>query len=212
MLNQTESLDIYYNLATGYLLTNFNRDTLNNPILIQYAAKSGVLETEYRWRREQIKPKLDVSYNFLSASDRATTLLLNSINYKWGASLSFPLFFRNPVNESKIAKLGLKNNQFELQNKSNQISAKLGYISQSVALLIDQLSNAEKSVRYSKQLVEAERVKFFNGESSLFILNARETKWFETELKLLEYKMKLINLVLYTIHLRGNLNYELIQK
>ena len=153
-----------------------------------------------------------MSYNFLSASDRATTLLLNSNNYKWGASLSFPLFFRNPVNESKIAKLGLKNNQFELQNKSNQISAKLGYISQSVALLIDQLSNAEKSVRYSKQLVEAERVKFFNGESSLFILNARETKWFETELKLLEYKMKLINLVLYTIHLRGNLNYELIQK
>lgn len=212
LLNQTDSIDIYYKLATAYLLSNFNRDTLNNPILNQYTAKSGVLETEYRWRREQIKPKLDVSYNFLSTSNQATAPLFNSNNYKWGASLSFPLFLRNPVNESKIAKIDFKNNQFELQNKSNQINAKLGYISQSVALLIDQLNNAEKSVRFSKQLVEAERIKFFNGESSLFILNARETKWFETELKLLEYKMKLINLVLYTIHLRGNLNYELIQR
>ena len=72
-----------------------------------------------------------------------------------------------------------------------------------------QLQNADRSAKYSKQLVEAERLKFENGESSLFLLNTRENKWLETELKLAEYKLKFIKTVLNIIYLNGNLDYKL---
>jgi outer membrane protein TolC len=82
-------------------------------------------------------------------------------------------------------------------------------LKQNISLLAEQLQNAERSVKYSKQLVEAEKLKFTNGESSLFILNARENKWLESELKLSEYKLKFIKTVLNIIYLKGNLNYQL---
>lgn len=108
-----------------------------------------------------------------------------------------------------MAKLNSQNNSFELANKSIELDFKLNALKQNIGLLAEQLQNAERSVKYSKQLVEAEKLKFTNGESSLFILNARESKWLESELKLSEYKLKFIKTVLNIIYLKGNLNYVL---
>jgi len=52
-------------------------------------------------------------------------------------------------------------------------------------------------------------MKFNNGESSLFILNSRESKWLESELKFAEYELKFIKTVLNIIYLKGTLNYQL---
>ena len=68
--------------------------------------------------------------------------------------------------------------------------------------------NAEKSVRYSKVLVEAEKQKFSLGESSLFLINTREAKWLESELKLAEYKLKFVKATLQVIYLNGDLAYQ----
>lgn len=202
-----DSLDDTYERAKSVMLKKLAEDSLNNPILMQYKAKQNVLEVEKRYKKELIKPKLDVSYNFLSNNQDSYAPVLSPNNYKWGASLSFPLFLRNSRNEYKLAGINARNNSYDLKYKENELERKQMYLKQSTTVLILQLQNAERSAKYSKLLVEAERLKFENGESSLFMLNTRESKWLESELKLAEYKLKFIKSLLNIIHLNGNLNY-----
>ncbi|MBK6833372.1 MAG: TolC family protein [Bacteroidetes bacterium] len=82
-------------------------------------------------------------------------------------------------------------------------------IKQAIFILRDQVSFAEKNVRYSKQLLEAEKLKFDSGESSLFLLNTRENKWLESELKLAEYRTKFIKTVFELVYVKGSINYKL---
>ena len=58
-------------------------------------------------------------------------------------------------------------------------------------------------------MVIAEKIKFDNGESSLFLINTRETKWLEAELKLIEYQLKYTKNIFSLIYLKGNLDYSL---
>ncbi|MBK7819181.1 MAG: TolC family protein [Sphingobacteriaceae bacterium] len=172
-------------------------------------SKQKVLETEKRLKREMIKPVLDLSYNFLNTSNDIIFPTLNTNNYKWGASFSFPLFLRKPRNEYKMADLDAKNNELETINKQNQINFKRKYIIETIKVTAEQIVNAERSAAYSRLLVEAERLKFTNGESSLFLLNSRESKWLETELKLAEFKLKFVKNFIELTYINGDLKYEL---
>ena len=57
-------------------------------------------------------------------------------------------------------------------------------------------------------MLEGEQLKFSIGESSLFLLNTRENKWLEAELKLAEYRLKFMQTVLELIYLNGDLKYS----
>ncbi len=203
-----DNLDICFERAKQVLFKSLLDDSLNNPIVLQYEAKQKILEVEKRLKKELIKPKLDVSYNLLSNNSNSSVPVFSTNNYKWGASFSLPLFLRNPRNEYKVASLNAKNNSLNLASKTNELRFKHKYLKQSVSVLIEQLSNAERSVAYGKRLLEAEKLKFENGESSLFLLNTRENKLLESELKLSEYKLKFIKFMLSMTYLKGNLNYS----
>lgn len=205
----TDSLDNCYQLLKSKMIQKLYADTFVNPILTQYTAKQNVLEIDKRLKKELIKPKLSVNYNFLSGNKTTIDPVFSSNNYKWGANLSFPLFLRNPVNEYKMAKIQVQNNQYEMVNKSNELNFKIAAIEQNLSLIASQIVNAERSVLYSKKLLEAERLKFENGESSLFMLNTRESKLLESEMKLAEYKLKFMRTSLSFIYTTGNLNYSL---
>lgn len=205
----TDSLDTYFEKAkNNYLRVLFN-DSLNNPILSKYESLQNILEIDNKLRKELIKPKLNINYNFLSSNTTQVNPTLSSNSYKWGANISFPLLFRSSLNDYKMSKINSTNNELELNNKSNEFNFKILSLKQTINILADQLQNASRMANYSKQLVEAEKLKFSNGESSLFVLNARENKLLETELKLAEYKLKFIKTVITIIYLKGNLNYIL---
>ncbi len=85
---------------------------------------------------------------------------------------------------------------------------KINALKKTIDILAEQLQNAERSTKYNKILVEAEKLKFSNGESTLFMLNTRENKWLESEIKFAEYKLKFIKTVLNLIYLNGDLNYK----
>ena len=204
-----DSLEIYYNRAKAALAENLNIVNTQNPVISKYNALQNVLNVDVRLKREMIKPILNVKYNFLSNSSSAINPVFSNNNYKWGLNMSFPLLLRNSTNDYKMAKVLSQNNNLELLNKTNELNFKVNALQQTISILAQQLLNAERSVRYSKLLLEAEKLKFDNGESSLFMLNTRENKLLETELKLAEYKLKFIKLVLSIIYLNGNLNYKL---
>ncbi len=204
----SDSLEQVYLLSAGAARSILLNESSINPVLAQYTAKQKILETEARLKREMIKPVLNVSYNFLSDS-KSAVIAMSPNNYKWNATFSFPLLLRRPINEYKMARLIAQNNEFEIINKQCQFNYKRRYIVNTIGVLADQISNAEKAAAYSKILLEAEKLKFINGESSLFLLNARENKWLETELKLAEYKLKFTKTTLELIYIDGNLNYKL---
>lgn len=204
-----DSLENCYQQVKSNMMKKIYQDTFVNPVITQYLAKQNVLEIEKKLKKEMIKPKLNVNYNFLSSNQTVIDPVFSTNNYKWGANLSFPLLLRNSRNEYKMAKIQVQNNQFDMMNKNNELNFKLKAIKQNLSLLSSQILNAERSVQYSKKLLEAERLKFSNGESSLFMLNTRENKWLELEMKLAEYKLKFIKASLSFIYISGNLNYSL---
>ncbi|MBA3681641.1 MAG: TolC family protein [Bacteroidetes bacterium] len=205
----TDSLETYYNKAKAALAQNLNLLNTQNPILSKYNALQNALNVEVRLKKEMIKPVLNVKYNFLSNNASAINPVFSNNNYKWGLNMSFPLLLRNPRNEYKMAQVVSQNNNLELQNKTNELNFKVNALQQTISILAQQLLNAERSVSYGKQLLEAEKLKFDNGESSIFMINTRENKLLESELKLAEYKLKFIKTVLNIIYLNGNLNYKL---
>lgn len=205
----TDSLELFYEKMKQILLIRLNTDSVNNPVIDKYLAFQNVLEIDKRYKRELIKPVLNVNYNFLSYNPNSYGPVYSPNNYKWGVDLAFPLLFRKSRNEYKLSKIVYQNNSLELDNKMNELNYKISALEQAISLLSQQLQIAKKSVDYYKKMVEAEKMKFDNGESSLFLLNTRESKWLESELKFAEYKLKFIKTALNIIYLKGNLNYSL---
>jgi outer membrane protein TolC len=204
----SDSLDFYFNKAKSALSKSLFQNVPANPILSKYSSLQKVLLVENRLKKEMIKPNLNLKYNFLSTGDAAVNPGFSTNNYRFGMNLSFPLFLRNPNNDYKLAKLMSQNNSLELSNKTNELNFKINALKNTLSILAEQLQNADRTARYSKQLVEAEKLKFSNGESTLFMLNTRENRWLDSEIKLAEYKLKFIKSVLNLIYLNGNLSYN----
>lgn len=204
-----DSLDYLFDKMKSVMLRELNIDLLNNPVIAQYIAKEKILNIDVRFKKEMVKPKLDVKYNFLSASTNPNNPQFTSNNYRWGASLSMPIFLRASRNDFKSAKINANNIGLELESKNNELNNKINYVKQSLNILTEQLNNATRNALFSKKLLEAEKLKFDNGESSLFLLNTRENNWLQSEIKLAEYKLKFIKTVLQIIHLKGSLKYNI---
>lgn len=205
----SDSLAQVFEKAVRYYGALAARNYSANPQLQQYISKRGVLETDARLKREMIKPKLDVSYNFLNGSNTGDGLYFGTANYKYGVGLSFPLLLRTARNDYKMARLQVMNNEFDFQNKQVQVDTKGRYLYESAKVALSQVLVAKRAVAYSAQLLEAERLKFENGESSLFLLNTRENKLLESQLKLADYQLKFLKQVLQHVHLSGELNYKM---
>ncbi|MCC6373130.1 MAG: TolC family protein [Bacteroidia bacterium] len=195
--------------ALSWFLKSKNDVPLNNPVLLQYQNKSGLLEVEQRYRAELIKPKLDLKYNLIGLnSGKELNAGFYNNNYKWGLGFSMPILLRTPVNNFKISKLDLSNNKLELKNKSAELNNKLNALKNNLSVLAGQIELAKNTLQLSKQLFESEKIRFENNESSLFILNTRESKILESEIKLCETQHKFILNYLYFVHLKGDFNYQ----
>ncbi len=180
-----------------------------NPLLTKYESTDHILKADLRYKAELIKPKLDVKYNFLFNTNGAGSAVADISNYRVAVNFSMPLLLRTSRSDYQLARLERTNNQQELQNKTNEISQKLSLTAQNLDLLKEQIQNAETNARYSQLLLDAEKLKYEHGESSLFLINTRESKLLETELKLAEYRLKFLRSYFEYIYLVGNMEYTL---
>jgi len=203
-----DSLEILLDIASTKFLQDRTNEGINNPLLLQYRSKVNLLDIERKYRSELIKPVLNVNYNLLSLpvnTNDFPSLSLN--NYKWGAQFAMPLFLRNSRAEANIAKLERNSMQFEYELKQTEIRNKLQFMSSNINVFAAQIQTASKNAEYSKLMLEAEKLKFENGESSVFLINARENYWLAAEFKRLESMSKYIKAVLEYIYLKGTMDY-----
>lgn len=165
---------------------------MRHPALRLYDAKLRTLDVERRLKLEKRKPVLDLSYQLLgdgwqffsTPGIEGPGVLANDI--KWGVRFSYPILNRKArgdwqVTQIKIAQTdrAYAQKRLEIENKVQQYLNELNTLAGQVALYRDITNNY-------RALLDGENEKFLFGESSVFLINTREQRWIDAQIKYLK--------------------------
>ncbi|WP_420845234.1 TolC family protein [Maribacter litopenaei] len=121
----------------------------------------------------------------MQSVDRNTEYL-NSFEteyYKGGVTFQLPLFLRKERGDLKLAKIKLMDAQLELDNAEVAIQNKVTAIYNELDSFENQNRLIGDIVDSYERMLTAEERKFSFGESSLFLINSRESKLIDAVLK-----------------------------
>lgn len=172
----------------GVALSNF--DLENHPKLKMLANKVDILTIEKRLKANNLLPRVGVEYNFYSETPNNINTF-NTANYFAGVNLYFPLFLRKERGELNLAKLQLQDMQLELVGTQVNLTNKIREAFAEITSYQDQNSLVGDLVGNYQKMLQAEERKFQVGESSLFLVNARENSFIESQMKQNELQNKL---------------------
>ncbi len=164
--------------------TNLESLVQNHPKLQSIDAKISSLTVDKSLKRNKLLPKIDLEYNFISSgADFNNINNYNTQEYKAGLKISYSIFTRKERGDLKLAKQKLKNTNYERAATTLNIKNKIIEINAEISSLSHQNQMINTIITDYKSLVVGEERKFFLGESSLFLINSREQKLIDTELK-----------------------------
>lgn len=180
----------------------------NNPKLVAFTFKISDLNIERRLKAENLKPEIGLQFGILN---QGLTPLRNinqgywNDNNKVNFRVAFPLTFAKERGELSEAKIKIKQVEIEQSLVQNDLVNKMKQNSFELTMLQNQISILKQNYISSEQLLIGEEIRFRVGESSLFLVNARETKLIEVKEKLLLTEAKLRKAQLKTLWLQGTL-------
>ena len=169
--------------TSGLDIASFNID--NHPKLQSLDYKFKSLNIDKRLKTNNLLPKIDLQYNFLSETPDVVRSFSTSA-YKSGVNVSFPLFLRKERGDLRLAKIKLQNTEFDIQNTRVSLRNKIDAINQELDSYVLQNDYTDIIVNDYSTMLSAEERKFFLGESSLFLVNSRESKLIDAKLKAIE--------------------------
>ena len=178
-----QSLDFYQEFAR-----------LNHPDLKMLRVQGEQLTLDRRFYAEQVRPELNLNYNFL-LENMNNTPSFSANNYKAGISFSIPIFLRKERSKLQMARLKISENEQKYLQKEREILNKVEAAYNDVTITTQLVSNQEEVVANYERMLEGERIKFQNGESSIFLINSRQNKLLEAQLKLIDLQMMLGNYI-----------------
>jgi outer membrane protein TolC len=181
----------------------------NHPDLKQYNFKLAALEVEKKLKFQELLPVMNLKYNQLGKGyDLAKTTVqpLFDNNYRFGVSFSVPLRLSQGRGEYRKAKLKILDTEYGLQNKRLLIQNKIKMYRNEALMLLQQIQLQQNALLNYQILQRGEETRFFNGESSLFLVNSRETKKLEAQQKLIEVKAKFLKTLVGIQWAAGMLN------
>lgn len=154
----------------------------NHPKLQSLNNKLQVQEIQQRLKRNNFLPKVNFEYNFITP-EVETFHSLNTSNYKAGVSVRLPLFLRKERGALKLSSFKAQETKLDIELNERQIENKILGLYQELESYQMQNALAEDMVANYQILLEAEERKMTFGESSLFLINSREIKVIEAQLK-----------------------------
>lgn len=163
----------------------------NHPELTKLNIKLDQLEIDRRLAAEYIKPKLDLSYNFLNqpitpTGDFQSFTFLN--DYKFGLDFAMPILIRKERAKLAQAKIKIKGATYELTQTEREIINQLNMIFNQLVNTNQILEQQNAVAVYYQQLLNAEIFNLDNGESDLFKINIQQDKLIQAQSKLLKLK------------------------
>ncbi|AXT20353.1 TolC family protein [Flavobacteriaceae bacterium AU392] len=163
-------------------ITNTEAFLENHPKLQSLDAKISSLTVDKSLKRNKLLPKIGVEYNFIS-SDAGNINSYNNQEYKAGLKVSYPIFSRKQRGDLRLAKQKLQDANYERTSTVLNLQNKISAVNAEINSLLTQNELINNIVIDYETLVKAEERKFFLGESSLFLINLREQKLIDSQLK-----------------------------
>lgn len=154
----------------------------NHPKLLSLGFKIDGLLVDKRLKSNKLLPTIDLDYNFLTESPQQINTFVTD-EYKGGLTFLFPIFLRKERGDLRLAKIKLQDAEFEYDNAQIEIRNKVFAIYNELESFENQNILIDNIVRNTRLLLSAEERKFSFGESSLFLINTRESKLIDAVLK-----------------------------
>lgn len=208
VIPQEDLPDYMYDLPElGFFLNN----ALNHPDLLVNEFTAKQLEQEERLRKNNLLPFVSLEYNFLTrfptGEDRVDFGLYNN-NYKVGVRAYYPLFLRKERASLKINRIQLQDLDLIRSRLQREIPNEVAIRYREMQAQVRNIEEQSGMVYNQAVLREGEILKFENGESSLFLINARETNLIDMQVDLLRQKRTLAQKMAETLRASGNFDLE----
>jgi outer membrane protein TolC len=174
-------------------LENLLQSVSQHPELVGYRFKLNALEVDRRLKFQSLLPSVYLKYNQLTGSHNvvknfSTPWLQN--NYRYDLAISVPLRFSEGRGEYRQAKLKIEQTVLAASAKRVALQTKLQQSYNEWNGVQNQLALQRSTTAAYAALQRAEELRFSNGESSLFLINARELKTLEAREKEVELQSK----------------------
>ncbi|WP_228527832.1 TolC family protein [Pararhodonellum marinum] len=162
------------------------RQMLNtHPDLLLVDFDLDLLDIERRWNAEQLKPVVKFNYNVLTQSINQLELSpFFENNYKWGITVYTPLFLRKERGALGMTKARISFRQNDRDLLYLRLAARLEGELNAFETFRSQFGVYADYVQGLRRLLDGELIRFEIGESSLFLINAREIAYFDSQLTL----------------------------
>lgn len=166
----------------------------NHPEISKLIFKQKQLTIEEKFRSEMLKPQLNINFNLLNApltaqkDELANAFLIN--NHKFGFDFAMPIFLRKE--RGKLQSVRIKQLQTSLEQTiiTREIKIQVESAYNEVMNLTRQIEQQMGANVSQEKLLQAEKQKFDIGESTLFLINSRESKLLDMQTKLETLKAK----------------------
>ncbi|HMO61613.1 MAG TPA: TolC family protein [Ferruginibacter sp.] len=168
--------------------------TATHPKLQMYSAKLQWLQVERKLKFQSLLPTINLKTNVLNKGynmfDGIGKAGFYENNNKFGLDIGLPLRLSEGRGGYRLAKLKLQETTIAQADQRQEIENKVRQYYNELIGLVQQVSIYENAYKNYQALYRGEATRYNAGESSLFLLNARENKQLEALQKLLELKIK----------------------
>ncbi len=177
------------------LLALINQAKSQHPEIQKLNVKIDQLQVEERFRKELLKPIFNANFNFIADGFNSNAIYnfentFSPNNHKLGFEFVMPLFLRKERGKLQQIRIKQQSTGFELNLTHREILNDVYAAYNDVRNYEKQLKIQEDATRNQEILVRAEQRKFDIGESTLFLINTRESKLIEMRTKVESLKSK----------------------
>ncbi len=182
----------------------------NNPEFRLIDYKMNALQVERLWSKEQFKPQLNLKFYALNEPVVPESFVPRGEQI--GFDFEFPLFLRKARGEVERLNLELESLQWYQNEQGLKLRNRLANLQMENEQLAAMIELQRQQVDNQQALLEAERTKFIQGESSIFLINQREVQLVKAKLTLYRFENRAQNNLLEQWHASGDLNQKMLEK
>jgi outer membrane protein TolC len=171
-----------------------SRAYVEHPKLQGFDFKMDMLEIERRLKQNSLLPKFDLKANLLNKGYnvvKGVDAAFLQENYKLGVNFQMPLLLREARGALRQTNIKIDQTNYDLEFTRLQIANKVRSYYNEIMQLRKQLTTAQAAYENYNRLFRGEDLRFQVGESTLFLLNARENKLLESKQKVVELQAKI---------------------
>jgi outer membrane protein TolC len=163
----------------------------NHPELSKLTIKLNQLEVDRKLAAEYLKPKLDLSYNFLNqplqpSGEFQSFSFLN--DYKFGLDFAMPILIRKERSKLAQTKIKIRETEYSRTQSEREIINQVNMIHNQLVNTNGILTQQNSIALNYQRLLNAELTNLENGESDLFKINVQQEKLIQSQSKLLKLK------------------------